>query len=102
MGKAKKERSEDRFSATICRRQYAPVTKEGNKKMKWGNLKENKCPKCGEDLCQSTIKKDVFECANGISCGFSISTKRFSEIVNSQVIKGLTKDWENEQEDDQL
>ena len=46
--------------------------------MNWKNLKNNKCPKCGE-LLQSSLEK-IFSCP---SCDFKISEKKFEKIVNS-------------------
>ena len=59
--------------------------------MKWSNLKQFKCPKCGNDLCQSTIKSGVYECCNGVSCGFSISSSKLRKIVSDQLNINISK-----------
>lgn len=57
--------------------------------MNWNNLKKNKCPKCSKDFgFRAFSKPDIIECPSGV-CNFSISHKRFSEIVNSQVSQDL-------------
>lgn len=61
--------------------------------MKWVNLKQNKCPKCGADLATAYIPDTrIFEC----SCGFKIRELRFSQIVNSQITAGLEKSLDDE------
>ena len=64
--------------------------------MKWQNLKQNKCPKCNKTFGTAAFSQQLgfIIC----SCGFKISNKRFSEIVNSQVTSDLEKKWDAEQE----
>ncbi len=59
--------------------------------MKWTNLKQNKCPKCNCNFMtmgNATFKEDpkypehqVIHC----KCGFSITEKKMTKIVNSLV-----------------
>lgn len=66
--------------------------------MKWGNLKENKCPKCDKDLMDGASRtiNDKGEKILNHPCGFKIREKRMAEIVTSQVSAEL----ESEGEDD--
>jgi hypothetical protein len=64
-------------------------------KMKWVNLKQNKCPKCDADLATAYIPdRRMFEC----SCGFKIREIRFSQIVSSQITTALEKSLDKEYE----
>lgn len=63
--------------------------------MNWLNLKQNKCPKCFKEISgyhffPGNIMKHP--------CGFTISVKRFSEIVNNQVTAGLNEKYEEEED----
>lgn len=68
-----------------------------NLKIKWINLKSNKCPKCGKDL-QWSDEPENMNCGTGFfcSCGFSIREKTFRKIVNSQITNQLEKEWNKE------
>lgn len=60
--------------------------------MEWKNLKENRCPDCGYGFgYESFTKRPGFIVCK---CGFSISNKRFEEIVNSQVTHQIDEDFE--------
>ena len=63
--------------------------------MKWYNLKVNKCPQCNKTFLSSSFSKRLgyIVCL----CGFTISNKRFSEIVNSQVKQDLPIDEDLEE-----
>ena len=64
--------------------------------MKWSNLKQNKCPQCdkliaGYHFFPGNIVKHP--------CGFVISVKRWSEILNSQVNEEIDEKELERQED---
>jgi hypothetical protein len=61
--------------------------------MNWKNLKLNKCPKC-----EKSISGYHFFPGNIVKhpCGFTISVRRFSEIVNSMVTQELEEKWNKE------
>ena len=64
--------------------------------MKWSNLKEYKCPKCGKDL----KKEDkLISCTY---CDFKIKESRYNEIVKSQFNRNSEPqvDWEELEEND--
>ncbi len=69
--------------------------------MMWQNLKRNKCPKCGKNLQwepehpQDVNGKPFFWC----DCGFSISEKKFKEIVIDQVNDQFDKEETIRQEE---
>jgi transcription initiation factor IIE alpha subunit len=54
--------------------------------MNWNNLKQFRCPKCGNDLCQSTLleRYHLYECCNGNTCGFSISKNKLIGIISNK------------------
>lgn len=61
-------------------------------KMKWQNLKNNKCPQCNKDFMvglnvESNMQPAIFT----HKCGFKISEQRYKEIVSDMVTKGLEK-----------
>ena len=62
--------------------------------MKWTNLKQNKCPKCGDDL-MGQDGSDTIVCANisrshpDARCDFRISEQRMTEIVSQQNSRSL-------------
>jgi len=56
-------------------------------KLKWGNLKQNRCPKCGSDL---SYDEQNASC----KCGFKISLTRMNEIVQNRVANEIEKDYE--------
>jgi len=62
--------------------------------MKWKNLKENKCPQCDKSFGYKAFSQRLGYIV--CDCGFKISNKRFSEIVNSQVNQDIEKELENE------
>lgn len=58
--------------------------------MKWFNLKNNKCPKCGKDTALKSPYNfvpatDMFE----HPCGFKISTRKLESIVADMNNKSL-------------
>ena len=63
--------------------------------MKWYKLKENKCPSCGKDwlkMGNATFGNGMVIC----KCGFKISEKRMTEIVNDKVAKEILESMEHE------
>ena len=58
--------------------------------MKWYKLKENKCPKCGDELMEE-IGEGTFYC-NGKDCDFKISEERFSDLVSKMVSEDIEND----------
>ncbi len=57
--------------------------------MKWNNLKQNKCPQCNKGFMamgNTTFENGKITC----KCGFSITEKKMSEIVNKLVNKVLS------------
>lgn len=67
-----------------------------SEKLKWFNLKKNKCPKCGKDL--ASVFYDGGERGQLImcTCGFSISPRRMKEIITSQVEADIDESYEDE------
>lgn len=61
--------------------------------MKWINLKSNRCPKCGKGLIIIGMT-NIIKC----SCGFTIGTKRMSEIVSSTIKERDTNHYRPEDE----
>lgn len=62
--------------------------------MRWYNLKQNKCPQCNKTFFD--FQPTFIKCP----CGFSISLKRFNEIVNdqnSQTVSRLQQIDENQE-----
>lgn len=61
--------------------------------MKWNNLKSNKCPKCGKDWMGSFGQNLSL---NGTMmthiCGFTISEKRYGEVVRNLVSKEIDEE----------
>lgn len=58
--------------------------------MNWSKLKNNACPKC-----EKAFKDVAFSRRLGYivcDCGFTISNRRFSEIVNSQVKERINEE----------
>ena len=52
--------------------------------MKWINLKQNKCPACNRNFMtmgNATFENKGIQC----KCGFSITEKKMTKIVNSLV-----------------
>ncbi len=59
--------------------------------MKWSNLSKNKCPQCGVDLADKFDNaRKMFVC----TCGFTITTKRFAEIVRDKTEKQIGRDFD--------
>lgn len=52
------------------------------KKMRWMNLKDNKCPRCGKDWAFDLTVADEF-LTHG--CGFKIRESRCKEIINGMI-----------------
>lgn len=55
---------------------------DGGYKMKWDNLRKNKCPQCNRDFVtglkvESNMQPTMFE----HKCGFKISEKKYKELV---------------------
>jgi hypothetical protein len=57
--------------------------------MKWLNLRRNKCPKCDKDFGYQAFSQPGFIMCPAKGCGFTISHKRYTEIVNSQIKKSI-------------
>ena len=54
--------------------------------MIWANLKKNKCPQCGADLSDKYNNAlQMFTC----TCGFKITVKKMTEIVQDKVKQSL-------------
>lgn len=53
--------------------------------MKWCNLKQNKCPKCNKTF--NNFSETFIKCP----CGFTISLKKFNEIVSDQNNRTVSK-----------
>ena len=53
--------------------------------MKWNNLKINKCPVCGRKGLRGSAESGRIICGDMGECPFTISYKKFSEIVNEKV-----------------
>lgn len=70
---------------------------KGGQTLEWRRLKQNECPKCKKTWGDNEFTKEVGYVS--CSCGFRISIRRLSEIVNSQVTKGLEEKWNREQEE---
>lgn len=62
-------------------------------KLKWGNLKKNKCPQCEKDFTKGL--KVVLGTLMTHTCGFGISEQRYKEIVSGMVEKQLSQRDEN-------
>lgn len=60
------------------------------KKLKWGNLKFNRCPKCDANL--SYDEKNAI-----CQCGFKIALDRMNEIVTNKIAREVDREYENEQ-----
>lgn len=56
--------------------------------MKYGNLKNFRCPKCGADLCKSIKKEGAYECTK---CDFFINGYKFINITSNQ-FAGIKKE----------
>ncbi len=69
-----------------------------NDPLKWRNLKENKCPKCDEDLApvydEST---DMFVS----KCGFKITQTKFLSITRNMITQELEDKWNKEYQNEQ-
>lgn len=52
--------------------------------LQWGNLKENRCPKCYGKLRVVGLIMSVYECTEA-PCGFRISESRFREIMTKLI-----------------
>lgn len=63
--------------------------------MKWYNLKQNKCPQCNKDFFD--FKPTFIKCP----CGFTISLKRFNEIVSEQNNRTVSR-WQEEEHNQEL
>ena len=52
--------------------------------MKWNNLKEYKCPKCGSNLREAFNAREnkIHVCGQAKKCGFVIGDDAFSRVVN--------------------
>lgn len=50
--------------------------------MKWRNLKDGACPKCGSTL-KENADSETLTCT-GATCTFQITAKRCSEIIRDQ------------------
>lgn len=50
--------------------------------MKWSNLKNNICPKCGDEL-DPVPTGEVLSCSNQPDCDFHITQTRMEEIISN-------------------
>ena len=64
-------------------------------KLNWYNLKNNKCPQCNRDIIKG-LKTFPINDGDGNMvqtlqhfCGFTISEKKYNEIVADIITKGL-------------
>jgi ribosomal protein L37AE/L43A len=54
--------------------------------MKWKNLKDNKCPKCSENLnVKEKLDNEIIKCTQ---CDFMISEGKYLDIRTDMVTKG--------------
>ncbi len=68
--------------------------------MKWFNLKSNKCPQCNKGFIDSAFSKRLgFIVCN---CGFQITNKRYSEIVQDMEKKRIEQKYEDIEENAEL
>lgn len=66
-----------------------------HEKLKWFNLKKNKCPRCGKDWAfDLTVVDGILVHA----CGFRISERKYKQIVSGMVTADIEKEIENEQD----
>ena len=49
--------------------------------MKWKNLKDGRCPKCGSMLAQQANSRTL--ACSGSKCGYYISEQRMHEIISA-------------------
>jgi hypothetical protein len=70
--------------------------------MKWRNLKKNKCPKCDKDFMigLTTHPNDKGQVLVH-PCGFAISERKYTMIVNSQVSADLERQFDELNEEDE-
>lgn len=61
--------------------------------MDWGNLKDNKCPKCGGRLSMDSFEKEIY-----CKCGFFIGKVKFEKIINSMYQTKKTFKFNSEEE----
>lgn len=47
--------------------------------MDWNNLRNMKCPSCGERLTERAVG---YSCTNTTQCDYKISFERFASIIN--------------------
>lgn len=57
--------------------------------MKWDNLKKNRCPQCNGDLATSTRVETTTGSGLKHKCGFTISDRKFEQIVSERINKDL-------------
>lgn len=65
--------------------------------LKWNNLKINKCPQCDREF--GSLSFSVPKKVSCFNCHFTISERRFSEIVNSKITADLERKWELREEE---
>lgn len=67
-------------------------------KLKWGNLKLNKCPKCGKTFDSESFRTPgIIACSNKMPwCDFRIRETRYSQIVNSQITARIERELDEE------
>ncbi len=74
--------------------------------LNWKNLKENKCPQCDRDFTvgmsmefrQDFLSEKPAEKFITHKCGFAVSERQYSQVVNSQITAELEEKWNNELE----
>ena len=66
--------------------------------MRWFNLKSNKCPLCNKAFSDSSFSKKLYFIV--CNCGFQISNKRYSEIVNDMTNQDIEDRYTDPDEED--
>ena len=60
-----------------------------NVRLRWANLRRNKCPRCSDDLFAESGAL-VIKCSN-VSCTFKISEERFMQLGNKMNKEALER-----------
>ena len=63
--------------------------------MNWQKLKENKCPKCNNSKLLDYYNPGT-KTLGCKKCGFRIGEEKMREIVIGRVVRGLSKDLEDD------
>lgn len=71
-------------------------------KLKWNNLRKNKCPKCNSFLSLFANDSGYFSCANQ-NCTFIVSEEKLSRLTMSMTKQGLERsEYQNGEEVEDL